>query len=51
MAIINAETLYWDKHEGKNLCGGGRMEDNIEIDLQVILCEGMDWINRAQDGV
>jgi len=26
-----------------------RWEDNIKMDLQVVGCEGMDWINVAQD--
>jgi hypothetical protein len=26
-----------------------RWEDNIEMDLQVVGCEGMDWIELAQD--
>ena len=25
------------------------MEDNIEMDLQEVGCEGMDWIDLAQD--
>ena len=26
-----------------------RWEDNIKMDLQEVGCEGMDWINVAQD--
>jgi hypothetical protein len=26
-----------------------RREDNIKIDLQEVGCEGMDWIDLAQD--
>ena len=26
-----------------------RWEDNIKMDLQEVGCEGMDWIERAQD--
>ena len=26
-----------------------RWENNIKIDLQEVGCEGMDWINVAQD--
>jgi hypothetical protein len=26
-----------------------RWEDNIKIDLREVECEGMDWINLAQD--
>jgi len=26
-----------------------RWEDNIKMDLQEMGCEGMDWINVAQD--
>jgi hypothetical protein len=25
------------------------MEDTIKMDLQEVGCEGMDWINMAQD--
>jgi len=27
-----------------------RWEDNIKMDLQEVGCEGMDWIDLAQDG-
>ena len=27
----------------------GRWEDNIKMDLQEVGCEGMDWIELAQD--
>jgi len=26
-----------------------RLEDNIKMDFQVMKCEGMDWIDVAQD--
>jgi hypothetical protein len=26
-----------------------RWEDNIEMDIREVGCEGMDWINLAQD--
>ena len=26
-----------------------RLEDNIKMDLQEVRCEGMDWIELAQD--
>jgi hypothetical protein len=28
---------------------GRRWEDNIKMDLQEVECEGMDWIELAQD--
>jgi hypothetical protein len=31
---------------GKSRC---RWEDNIKMDLQEVECEGMDWIELAQD--
>ena len=39
------------KHEGKKPFGRPRRrwEDNIKIDLQVVGCEVMDWIELAQD--
>jgi hypothetical protein len=27
-----------------------RWEDNIKMDLQAVVCGGMDWIKLAQDG-
>ena len=40
------------KPEGKRPLGRPRRrwEDNIKIDLQEVGCEGMDWIDLAQDG-
>jgi hypothetical protein len=37
--------------EGKGRLVGPRRrwEDNIEMDLQEVGCEGMDWIDLAQD--
>ena len=39
------------KPEGKRSLGRprGRWEDNIKMDLQEAVCEGMDWIELAQD--
>ena len=42
--------LMW-KPDGKRPLGrpGRRWEDNIKMDLQEVGCEGMDWIEMAQD--
>jgi len=39
------------KPEGKRPLGRARRrwEDNIKMDFQEVLCEGMDWIDLAQD--
>jgi hypothetical protein len=39
------------KAEGKRPVGRPRCrwEDNIKMDLQEVGCEGMDWIELAQD--
>jgi len=39
------------KSEGKRSFGKSRSrwEDNIKMDLQEVGCEGMDWIDLAQD--
>jgi len=39
------------KPEGKSPLGRPRRrwKDNIEVDLQEVGCEGMDWIDLAQD--
>ena len=39
------------KPEGKRPLGRPRRrwEDNIRMDLQEVRCEGMDWIELAQD--
>ena len=39
------------KPEGKRPLGRPRhrWEDNIKMDLQEVECEGMDWIDLAQD--
>jgi len=39
------------KPEGKRPLGRIRLrwEDNIKIDLQVVGCGGMDWIEQARD--
>ena len=40
-----------EKPEGKRLFGRPRCrwEDNNKMDLQEVGCEGMDWIELAQD--
>ena len=39
------------KHEGRRPLGRPRRrwEDNIKMDLQEVGCQGMDWIELAQD--
>jgi len=39
------------KYEGKRPRGRPRRgwKDNIKMDLQEVDCEGMDWIDLAQD--
>jgi len=39
------------KPEGKRALGRprSRWEDNIKIDLKEVRCEGMDWIDMAQN--
>jgi hypothetical protein len=39
------------KPEGKKPLGRPRRrwEDNIRMDLQEVVCGGMDWIGQAQD--
>jgi hypothetical protein len=43
--------LLWGKPEGKRPLGRSRRrwEDNINMDLQVMSCRGMDWIELVQD--
>ena len=40
-----------EKPEGKGLLGipSLKWDDNIKIDLRELGCEGMDWIELAQD--
>jgi hypothetical protein len=35
--------------EGEGSLGGRRCKDNIKIDIKVIGCVGVDWIDLAQD--
>ena len=44
-------TVLVGKPEGKRPLGRPRRgwEDNIKMDLQDVECEGMDWIELAQD--
>ena len=49
-----SRVVYWvlvGTPEGKNPLGRPRhkWEDNIKMDLQEVGCEGMDWIDVAQD--
>jgi hypothetical protein len=39
------------KRKGKGPLGipGHGWEDNVKVDLNKIVCKGMDWINLAQD--
>jgi hypothetical protein len=41
------------KHEGNRPLGrpSRRWEDNIKLDLQIVGCGGMDWIELAQHRV
>ena len=43
--------ILMGKAEGKGPLGRPmrRWEDNIKVDLQEVGCEGMDWIELAQD--
>jgi hypothetical protein len=44
--------VFWlGKPEGKRPLGRPRhrWEDNIKVDFQDVVCEGMDWIGVAQD--
>jgi len=49
-----SRVVYWvwvGKFEGKRPFGRPmhRWKDNIKMDLQEVGCEGMDWIDVAQD--
>ena len=46
-------TEFVGKPEGKRSLGRlrRRWEDNIKMDLQEMGCEGLDWIELAQDRV
>jgi hypothetical protein len=43
--------VLMEKHKGKKTHGRSRhkWDDNIKMDLQEVGCEGMDWIELAQD--
>ena len=43
--------IFMRKPEGKRPLGRPRhrWEDNIKMDLQEVRCEGVDWIELAQD--
>ena len=43
--------VFVEKPEGRSPFGRPRRrwEDNIKMDLQEVGCEGMDWIELAQD--
>jgi ABC-type transporter Mla MlaB component len=39
----------WDVVEEQLGRSGFRWEDNVKMDLQKVGCDGMDWIDLAQD--
>ena len=43
--------FLWGNLKGKRPLGisSHRWEDNIKMDLQAVVCGGMDWIKLAQD--
>jgi len=43
---IYIHRILMGKHEGKRPLGGPRRrwEDNMKMDLQEVVCGGMDWI-------
>ena len=43
--------FWWGKTEGKRPPGRPRHrgQDNIEMDRHEVGCEGMDWVDLAQD--
>jgi hypothetical protein len=48
----NAYTILVGNPEGKRPLGrpGHRWVDGIKMDLREIGCDGMDWVDLAQDG-
>jgi len=51
LRVWEREEAYTEKPVGKRQFGipRHRWEDNIKMDLQEVGCEGMDWIELAQD--
>jgi len=47
---LNKRGSMYLQHDGAPPRPRRRWEDNIKIDLQKVGCEGMDWIDLAQDG-
>jgi hypothetical protein len=48
---VEVYTGFWWEHEGKRrlVRPRRRWDDNIEMDIQEVGCEGMDWIDLAHD--
>ena len=47
----SVDSVLVENPQGKRLLGRPRCrwDDNIKMDLQEVGCEGMDWIDLAQD--